>query len=114
MRKVRFLGLDVYADTIAAAMAEPSGDVRSVGVIPNRPESIRKLVKKLGPVESLRVCYEAGPTGGDCLRCEPQRDVTSLDQRSVVRRPVANVVFRLIGRMHSRLHVEIMRLRPSR
>src|SRR5262245_25843929 len=32
-------------------------------MIPNRPESIRKLVKKLGRVESLRVCYEAGPTG---------------------------------------------------
>ena len=26
-------------------------------------ESIRKLLKKLGPVEKLRVCYEAGPTG---------------------------------------------------
>ena len=25
--------------------------------------SIRKLVKKLGPVEPLRVCDEAGPTG---------------------------------------------------
>jgi transposase len=32
-------------------------------MIPNRPESIRKLVKKLGPVGALRVCYEAGPTG---------------------------------------------------
>jgi transposase len=32
-------------------------------VIPNRPESIRKLVKKLGPAAQLRVCYEAGPTG---------------------------------------------------
>jgi transposase len=32
-------------------------------VIPNRPESIRKLVKKLGPAQQLRVCYEAGPTG---------------------------------------------------
>ena len=63
MRKVRFIGLDVHADTIAVAIAEPSGDVRSVGVIPNRPESIRKLVKKLGPVAPLRVCYEAGPTG---------------------------------------------------
>jgi transposase len=29
----------------------------------NRPESIRRLVKKLGPAEQLRVCYEAGPTG---------------------------------------------------
>jgi transposase len=26
-------------------------------------ESVRKLIKKLGPVEKLRVCYEAGPTG---------------------------------------------------
>ena len=63
MSKVRCIGLDVHADTIAVAVAEPSGDVRSVGIIPNRPESIRKLVKKLGPAEHLRVCYEAGPTG---------------------------------------------------
>ena len=59
-------------------MAEPDGDVRSLGVIPNRLESIRKLVKKLGPPERLRVCYEAGPTGyvlyweltGLGVRCE--------------------------------------------
>jgi transposase len=63
MSKVRFIGLDVHAETIAVAMAEPTGEVRAVGVIPNRPESIRKLVKKLGPAEQLRVCYEAGPTG---------------------------------------------------
>ena len=47
----------------AVAVAEPDGEVRSLGVIPNRPESIRKLVKKLGPAAHLRVCYEAGPTG---------------------------------------------------
>ena len=63
MRKVRFIGLDVHADTIAVAVAEPDGEVRSLGVIPNQPESLHKLVKKLGPVEPLRVCYEAGPTG---------------------------------------------------
>ena len=63
MSKVRCIGLDVHADTIAVAVAEPGGEVRSLGVIPNRPESIRKLVKKLGPAEPLRVCYEAGPTG---------------------------------------------------
>ncbi len=33
------------------------------GNIANRAESIRKLVKKLGPVEQLKACYEAGPTG---------------------------------------------------
>ena len=63
MKKVRFIGLDVHADSIAVAVAEPGGDVRSLGIIPNRPESVRKLVKKLGPVGALRVCYEAGPTG---------------------------------------------------
>ncbi len=63
MKKVRFIGLDVHADTIAVAVAEPGGEVRSLGVILNRPEAIRKLVKKLGPAAQLRVCYEAGPTG---------------------------------------------------
>jgi transposase len=63
MSKIRFVGLDVHADTIAVAVAEPDGTVRSVGVIPNRLESIRKLAGKLGPVRHLRVCYEAGPTG---------------------------------------------------
>ncbi len=63
MSKVRFVGLDVHAETIAAAVAEPNGEVRALGMIPNRPESIRRLVKKLGPTEQLWVCYEAGPTG---------------------------------------------------
>jgi transposase len=61
--KVRFLGLDVHAETIAVAIAEPGGEVRSLGTIANREESIRKLVKKLGSVEQLRASYEAGPTG---------------------------------------------------
>ena len=63
MSNVRFIGLDVHAETIAVAVAEPDGEVRSLGVIPNRLESIQKLVKKLGPTKELRVCYEAGPTG---------------------------------------------------
>ena len=61
--KVRFLGLDVHAETIAVAVAEPDGSIRNLGTIANRGESIRKLVKKLGPVEQLQACYEAGPTG---------------------------------------------------
>ena len=61
--KVRFLGLDVHAETITVAIAEPDGEVRSLGTIANREEPIRRLVKKLGPVEQLRACYEAGPTG---------------------------------------------------
>jgi transposase len=54
--KIKFVGLDVHAETIAVAVAEQGGEVRSLGVIPNRPESVRKLVKKLGPVEELRFC----------------------------------------------------------
>jgi transposase len=63
MRKVRFVGLDVHAETVAVAVAEPGGEVRSLGIIPNRVESIRRVVRKLGPPEQLRACYEAGPTG---------------------------------------------------
>ena len=59
----RFVGLDVHAETIAVAVAEPGGEVRSLGTIPNTPEAVGRLVKKLGPPAALRVCYEAGPTG---------------------------------------------------
>ena len=59
----RFVGLDVHANSIAVAVAEDGGEVRSLGTIPNRIESIRKLMKKLGPPETLKVCYEAGPCG---------------------------------------------------
>src|SRR3974390_1183899 len=61
--KLRFLGLDVHAETIAVAVAEPDGEVRSLGTIANREDSIRKFIKKLGSPEPLRACYEAGPTG---------------------------------------------------
>ena len=62
-RNLRNLGLDVHAETICAAIAEPDGSVRELGTIRNRPEAVRKLVTKLGVLEQLRVGYEAGPTG---------------------------------------------------
>jgi transposase len=63
MSKLRFVGLDVHAETIAVAVAEAGGEVRSLGIIPNKLESVRKMIGKLGPVQHLKACYEAGPTG---------------------------------------------------
>jgi transposase len=65
MKNTVYVGLDVHAETITIAVAE--GDqrtrARSVGTIPNRLDSTRKALKKLGPKTQLRVCYEAGPCG---------------------------------------------------
>lgn len=63
MTNVRFVGLDVHAETIAVAVAEWGGEIRGLGIIPNDRDAVRRLVKRLGPREQLRVCYEAGPTG---------------------------------------------------
>lgn len=63
MSMVRFLSFDNHADTLVPAIAEPDGEVRLLPTIPNRLESLRKMVEKLGPAEQLRACYEAGPTG---------------------------------------------------
>lgn len=59
----RWVGLDVHARTIAVAVAEADGTVRSICSIPNQFASLRKVVKKLGEGRKLKVCYEAGPTG---------------------------------------------------
>src|SRR2546425_1822252 len=60
---IRFVAMDAHADTLAVSLSEGPGEVRRLGIIRNRPEAVRRLIRKLGPVEKLRVCYEAGPTG---------------------------------------------------
>ena len=42
MKRIKFVGLDVHAGTIAVAVAEQNGEVSSLGVIPNREDSVRK------------------------------------------------------------------------
>jgi transposase len=61
---IRYVGLDVDSERVAVAVAVPgSTEVRSLGMIPHTAESVKRLVKKLGPARQLRFCYEAGPHG---------------------------------------------------
>ncbi|PMC33658.1 IS110 family transposase [Bacillus sp. UMB0899] len=61
---IKFVGLDVSKEKIAVAIAEEGREEpRYYGMIAHTPEAIRKLMKKLGEPHTLRVCYEAGPTG---------------------------------------------------
>jgi transposase len=63
MKDIRYVGWDVDSEKIEVAVAEPGGEVRALGAIPYREESVRRLIRKLGPAKRLRVCYEAGPHG---------------------------------------------------
>jgi transposase len=62
-KETRFVGLDVHAATISVAIATKDGDVHTMGSIPNRLESIKRLVMKLDAGGAWTACYEAGPTG---------------------------------------------------
>jgi transposase len=66
---IKYVGLDVSKEKIAVAIAdEGREEPRYWGMISNTPESVRKLVNKLGEKDDLRVCYEAGPTGYELYR----------------------------------------------
>jgi transposase len=57
--------LDVHKETIAVSVAEADGgEVRYMGEIPNTPDAVVKLVKRLRKEGAkLSFCYEAGPCG---------------------------------------------------
>lgn len=65
MEKCKFVGLDVHKETIAVSVAEPDGgEVRYLGEVPNTPDAIVKLIKRLRKEGvKLSFCYEAGPCG---------------------------------------------------
>jgi transposase len=57
--------LDESKESIQVAVAEGGqrGEFREYGVIPNTPEALRKLVRRLGRPRDLHFVYEAGPCG---------------------------------------------------
>ena len=61
MENVRFVGLDVHADSIVIAVAEPGrGEPGQLATIGNDTGLLLKRLRRLGRV---KCCYEAGPTG---------------------------------------------------
>ncbi len=61
----RFVGLDDSKDSVDVAVASEGrdGEVRPYGSIPNTPEGVKKLVRRLGRPKDLYFVYEAGPCG---------------------------------------------------
>ena len=63
-KTVRYVGLDVHQKTIAVAVAEPgSAPAQLLRTLPNDQVALAKCLDRIGPAATLRVCYEAGPTG---------------------------------------------------
>jgi transposase len=64
MKYTTNIGFDVHDGTIAVAtIHRDAPEAEFLGTIPNNPDAIRKLIKKLGDPKNLKFCYEAGPCG---------------------------------------------------
>jgi transposase len=82
MQTVRsFVGMDVHKETISVSVAEDgrNGPVRFLGVIPNQPDDIAKMAKRLAKHGELDFCYEAGGCGYNIYR-----QLTALGHRCTV------------------------------
>jgi transposase len=63
-KTIRYVGLDVHQKTIVVAVAEPgSGPAQLLTTLPNEYAALAKCLDRIGPAATVRVCYEAGPTG---------------------------------------------------
>ena len=85
------------------------------GQVEDEPERQRGFDGEIGILPLPATFADAhGLPSGDRIRGQPHGDIASLDQRSVVCRPIPDVVFCLVLWVHSRLHVEIMHLLSPR
>jgi transposase len=77
-KEILYVGLDVHAETITIALAEPGrdGEMRLYGTVSNDLHTVEKVLKRIGhPEKELRICYEAGPTGFVLARYLQKRDI---------------------------------------
>jgi transposase len=90
MNSITYVGLDVH---VAVAKGQRGDEVLHVGVFPNRPDHIAKLVERLGRNGSqLSFCYEAGPCGYGLQRQLTELGHDSLDsehESRLLKKPVA-------------------------
>ena len=66
MTQALYVGLDVHKDTIAVALAEEGrrGEVRILGTIAHKADSVLRLSKRLSAASKTpSFCHEAGPCG---------------------------------------------------
>jgi transposase len=65
MSSLIYVGLDVHKDSIVVARCFDHREAKAtvVGELPSDYAKVKKCLQKLGPLNQLRVCYEAGPTG---------------------------------------------------
>src|SRR5688572_1941367 len=87
-KSTRYVGMDVHAATIAVAVVEGRGMPRSLGVIENRPEAIRRSLGKLGDASRLGTCCTGSSPSSVCtvrwsLRrwCRPRWATVKTDRR---------------------------------
>ncbi len=74
--KLRYVGLDVHADSVVIAYAD-EGEQRAVdvGMVGGATSAVLKALKKLGAGAELRCCYEAGPCGYALKRALDERKI---------------------------------------
>jgi transposase len=106
MHQLTHIGLDVHKETIAVAVLRPGTTEVDERVIPNTPESIRRLLARHEPLLT-RLCYEAGPTGYDTHRllaslgfCCDVIAPSLIPRRSGVRVKTDRIDARNLARLH--------------
>lgn len=62
-KPILHVGLDVHKETISVATCDEAGRATSHGTIPNHPEAIARLFRRLSEKATLKSCYEAGVCG---------------------------------------------------